>query len=119
LELLSRLLDNYPNLYIDNSARFALSGPIPRTMKKFYTRYENRILFGTDSGRSPEMYRISFRILETADEHFYHPGYHYHWSYSGLDLGNRILKKVYYKNAKRIFLTGRFPGKQSFKKERR
>lgn len=102
LELIARLLDLYPNLNIDNSARFALSGPIPRTMKKFYSRYGNRILFGTDNGRSPEMYGISFRILETADEHFYYPGYLYHWSYSGLDLGNRILKRVYYKNAKKI-----------------
>jgi len=102
LELIARLLDLYPNLYLDNSARFALSGPIPRTMKKFYSRYAGRIMFGTDNGRSPDMYGISFRILETTDEHFYYPGYLYHWSYSGLDLGNRILKRIYYKNAKRI-----------------
>ncbi len=102
LEILARMLDHYPNLYVDNSARFALSGPIPRYMLDFYRRYENRIFFGTDNGQSPEMYKISFRILETGDEHFYYPGYRYHWPYSGLDLDNRILKKVYYSNARRV-----------------
>jgi len=102
LEILARMLDRYPNLYVDNSARFALSGPIPRYMQQFYRTYRDRIFFGTDNGQSPEMYQISFRILESSDEHFYYPGYLYHWPYSGLALDDRVLKSLYYKNARKI-----------------
>jgi hypothetical protein len=50
-------------------------------------------------GADPEMYRTTFRILETLDEHFYAPIFEYHWSYSGLGLDDAILEKVYRTNA--------------------
>jgi uncharacterized protein len=46
------------------------------------------------------MYRVTFRLLETADEHFY-PVYFrkYHWPMHAFALPDRVLKKVYRDNA--------------------
>ena len=51
---------------------------------------------------SAEMYETTFRILETDDEHFYGPDYHYHWYYSGFDLPDEVLRKIYRENFIRI-----------------
>ena len=50
-------------------------------------------------GADPDMYRLTFRILETLDEHFYAPIFEYHWSYSGFGLEDPVLKKLYRTNA--------------------
>lgn len=102
LSIVGKMLDKYPNLYVDVSARFGETGSIPRHMKKFYTRYADRILYGTDNGMSPEMYEMTFRILETDDEHFYAPEFHYHWNLSGFDLPDEVLRKVYRENFLRV-----------------
>ena len=102
---LGKMLDTYPNLYADNSARYAETAPIPRFVSDFYDRYEDRILYGTDMGTDQDMYRITFRILESLDEHFYeYDQFGYHWPLNGLGLNNRILKKLYRDNAQKIFL---------------
>jgi len=50
------------------------------------------------------MYKITFRILETADEHFYqHNLFDYHWPLYGLSLSDKVLKKIYSSNAKKLF----------------
>ncbi len=103
LERLARLFDAYPNLYADISARFAESAPIPRYMKAFYEKYQDRLLYGTDLGYSNDMYRITFRILESADEHFYETGqFGYHWALNGFGLSSAVLKKIYHDNAVRL-----------------
>jgi predicted TIM-barrel fold metal-dependent hydrolase len=102
LELLGKLLDRYPNLYADMAARFGETATIPRYMSTFYTKYQNKIVYGTDNGMTPAMYETTFRILETADEHFYEPEYNYHWPYHGFDLKDKVLKKVYAGNAEKI-----------------
>ena len=54
------------------------------------------------------MYRLTFRILESADEHFYAWGqFSYHWSLHGLALSDGILKKVYRANALKILQTAK------------
>ncbi len=102
LARLGQLLDRYPNLNADISARYAETATIPRFAARFYEKYQNRLLYGTDMGFDPDMYRTTFRMLETDDEHFYAPIFGYHWSYSGFDLSDAILKKVYRENALRI-----------------
>jgi uncharacterized protein len=103
LSIIGLLLDTYPNLYADIAARYSETAPIPRYMKKFYERYQNRLLYGTDMGLDPEMYRITFRILESEDEHFYETGqFGYHWALNGFGLDKKILKKVYRDNAIKI-----------------
>jgi hypothetical protein len=55
-------------------------------------------------GYDTSMYRITFRVLETNDEHFYEIGlFGYHWALNGFGLPREILKKVYHDNAARIF----------------
>lgn len=102
LQKLGTLLDKYPNLYADISARYAETATIPRYMKTFYEKYQNKLVYGTDMGTDSEMYQVTFRILETRDEHFYSPSFDYHWSYSGFGLSSHILKKLYYKNSEKI-----------------
>ncbi|MGQ1889219.1 amidohydrolase family protein [Thermophagus sp. OGC60D27] len=102
LEILGEMLDKYPNLYADIAARFAETATIPRYMKAFYEKYQDKLIYGTDMGMEADMYEITFRILETADEHFYYPTFNYHWSYSGFDLDDEVLRKVYHKNAEKL-----------------
>ena len=101
LSILGSLLDKYPNLYADVSARFGETSTIPRFMALFYEKYQDKLLYGTDNIPKPDMYEITFRILETSDEHFYYYRF-YHWPSYGFGLNDRILKKVYQSNAKKI-----------------
>ena len=103
LNRLGKLFDKYPNLYADNSARYAETATIPRFVAEFYQKYQDRIVYGTDMSFNPDMYRITFRILESLDEHFYEFGqFSYHWSLYGLGLKDEVLKKVYRDNALKI-----------------
>jgi len=102
LSKIGALLDACPNLYVDNGARYSETAAIPRAAKQFYTRYQDRILYGTDMGFSESMYEITFRILETRDEHFYSDFFSYHWPLYGIDLEDVVLKKVYGDNARRV-----------------
>jgi len=104
---LGAMLDKYPNLHADMGARFAEIGPIPRFMARFFEKYQDRLLYGTDMDPDPEMYRVTFRILETADEHFY-PVYFgkYHWPLYGFDLAVPVLQRIYRDNALRLLPSG-------------
>ncbi|MCZ7635996.1 MAG: amidohydrolase [Verrucomicrobia bacterium] len=103
LAILGRLLDTYPNLHADISARYGETAPIPRSMARFYEKYQDRLLYGTDMGFDPEMYRTTFRILESEDEHFYVRNlFNYHWPLHGFGLNDATLKKVYGDNARRL-----------------
>lgn len=103
LSILGRLFDSYPNLFADIAARYAETAPIPRTTGVFYEKYQDRLVYGTDMGMDASMYRITFRILETLDEHFYeHDQFGYHWALNGLGLSDAVLEKVYSANAKKF-----------------
>jgi predicted TIM-barrel fold metal-dependent hydrolase len=97
------MLDRYPNLYIDIGARFAELSPIPRTVSAFFEKHSNRIMYGTDMDPDPEMYRVTFRLLESDDEHFY-PAYFrkYHWPMHAWNLEPRVLKRIYRDNARTV-----------------
>ncbi len=96
---LGRVLDRFPNLYLDISARDYEIGRQPRTARQFLTRYQNRILFGTDMGRDKSMYQGWWQLLETADE--YLPGRIW-WPYYGLELPPAVLKSIYRDNALKV-----------------
>jgi predicted TIM-barrel fold metal-dependent hydrolase len=97
---LGQLLDKYPNLYADISARYAETATIPRYMKAFIGRYQDKLLYGTDMGYESAMYRTTFRMLETNDEHFYETElFGYHWPLHGFGLSPDVLKKLYNQNA--------------------
>jgi len=102
LAKLGQLLDEMPNVNVEFGAVIAELGRQPRMAKQFFTKYQDRILFGKDSW-APEEYTTYFRVLETEDEYFpYHKKYHAFWAMYGMGLPDDILKKVYYKNALRI-----------------
>lgn len=103
LARMGELLDKYPNLYADNAARYAETAPIPRFAAQFYEKYQDRLLYGTDMGFDKEMYQITFRVLESTDEHFYEINqFGYHWALNGFGLSDQVLKKVYRENALKI-----------------
>lgn len=68
---------------------------------------QDRILFGTDIGKSPqpEVYQYMFRVLETDDEYIDHvePGAGLMWKLYGLYLPDQVLEKIYSLNAKKLF----------------
>lgn len=118
LARLGDLLDQYSNLYIDISARYAEFATIPRYAAQFFEKYQDRILYGTDYGFEvfghvddgngdrtslAEMYRMTFRVLETTDDHFYRTDLlGYKWPLYGLGLSDQALEKIYRGNAQRV-----------------
>lgn len=103
---LGEILDRYPNLYVDNSARHCETAATPRATKAFYEKYQDRVVFGTDNDPEPRMYALQWRILETEDEHFY-DSRSYHWALNGFGLGDEVLQKLYHDNAERIMALAR------------
>ena len=100
---LGEVFDRNPNLYADISARYAETAPIPRFAAQFYAKYSERLVYGTDMGYDTKMYRVTFRILESQDEHFYESDqFGYHWPLYGLGLNDEILQKVYHDNAAKL-----------------
>ncbi|NND08647.1 MAG: amidohydrolase family protein [Saprospiraceae bacterium] len=99
LKRLSNLLDQFPNLFLDISARDYEMGRMPRGTKKFIERFHDRVLFGTDMGMDKNMYLAWWRLLESDDE--YMTGRIW-WPYYGLGLTADSLEALYRGNALRI-----------------
>jgi predicted TIM-barrel fold metal-dependent hydrolase len=111
-------LDRFPNLTVELGARIGELGRQPRAARKFFEKYQDRILFGTDAVPPPdgekypqqvfkdELYEIYYRFLETEDEYFdYAPAAvppQGRWCIYGLGLPDPILKKVYHDNGARL-----------------
>ena len=103
LDRLGEHLDLYPNVVTEIGAVLAEIGRQPIRAKQFFTTYQDRILFGKDSYNVSEYYTY-FRVLETNDEYFeYYRKRHAHWRVYGLALSDSVLKKLYYKNALKLF----------------
>ena len=111
----SENLDRYPNMTVDIAARIGELGRQPRTARKFFDKYQDRILFGTDATPhgdefpqqlfNDKLYEIYYRFLETDDEYFdYAPAKtppQGRWQIYGVNLPESILRKVYNANAAR------------------
>jgi predicted TIM-barrel fold metal-dependent hydrolase len=109
-------LDKFRNMYVETGARIGELGRQPRTSRRFFDRYQDRILFGTDAvpnGKETpqqifgdELYKIYYRFLETEDEYFeYAPAPvppQGRWRIYGLGLTDQVLEKVYNENAARL-----------------
>lgn len=105
LNMLAKLFDAYPNLYADIAARYGELAPIPRFVQAFMKKYADRIVYGTDMGMDYGMYKTTFRILETDDEHFYEQDlFNYHWPLYGLSLPDEVLRKIYHENAEKFLI---------------
>jgi predicted TIM-barrel fold metal-dependent hydrolase len=116
LQNVSENLDRFPNMTVDTAARIGELGRQPRTSRKFFDKYQDRILFGTDATPHGEafpqqvfndkLYEIYYRFLETDDEYFdYAPAEvppQGRWRIYGIHLPDTILQKVYNGNASRL-----------------
>jgi predicted TIM-barrel fold metal-dependent hydrolase len=109
-----RWLDTYPNMYIDIDARIHELGRVPYSARRFFIKYQDRIMFGTDTQPSAEAYRMYYRFLETDDEYF-DPSRGHHtqgfWMIYGVFLPDDVLQKLYNTNARRLLrgLDGKAP----------
>jgi predicted TIM-barrel fold metal-dependent hydrolase len=118
LEFVGASLDRFANMTVELGARIGELGRQPRASRRFFEKYQDRILFGTDAVPPPEgekypqqvfkdeLYEIYYRFLETEDEYFdYAPAKvppQGRWRIYGLGLPEPILKKVYEDNAVRV-----------------
>jgi predicted TIM-barrel fold metal-dependent hydrolase len=116
LASVSECMDKFPNMHVELGARIGELGRQPRTARRFFERYQDRILFGTDAtphgDEYPQqlfgnaLYEIYYRFLETEDEYFdYAPAAvppQGRWRIYGLGLPEGILRKVYHDNAARL-----------------
>jgi predicted TIM-barrel fold metal-dependent hydrolase len=128
-DLVAQALDKYPNLVIDTAARVPAIGRTDANhsasrMREFFLKYQDRILFGTDTGvgNGPAalmfgstglapptkadadlFYQSTWRYFETADTDIPSPTpIQGRWTISGIQLPREVLEKLYYKNAQRI-----------------
>ncbi len=106
LTAVGRWLDKYPNLVVELSARIAELGRQPVTAGRFFLKYQDRIMFGTDGPRAPARLRLHWRFLETDDEYFPYAENPFPpqglWNIYGLDLPDDVLRKIYSENAARL-----------------
>ncbi len=124
LDRLAEILDTYPNFYVDPSARFKnIQRYNTPAIYDFFIKYQDRILFGTDSNcyaressTEESMSEISaeladffnrhWLLLETDRVDLYEPNnrerYRSWLRLTGLNLPEEVLEKVYYKNAKKL-----------------
>lgn len=114
LKYVGYLLDTYPNYYVEMSAILSDLGRQPFTARKFFIKYQDRILFASDGGSNlnekgwtlEKYYRAYFEFLETENEYFDYPlkgvinqG---DWKIYGINLPDEVLEKIYYKNSEKI-----------------
>jgi predicted TIM-barrel fold metal-dependent hydrolase len=121
------MMEDHPNFYADTAARVPEIGRFdPVRMKELMTRYQDRVLFGTDLGLSNKylglgsgppykptekqirrFFTATFRYFETADRQFDHPTpIQGRWKIDGIDLGCEVLEKIYHLNAERLLGLG-------------
>lgn len=114
LDYVGYLLDRYPNYYVDISSRLPELGRQPFTTRRFFIKYQDRILFGSDGGYalgtngwSAERYfRTYFEFLETDNEYFEYPLWGINkqgmWRIYGINLPDEVLEKIYHRNAEKL-----------------
>lgn len=124
-ERVGQMLDKYPNFFIDTAARVPEIGrQNADKMRRFFEKYQDRILFGTDlgvgssqedmmygsNGASPptledekRFFQSTWRYFETRDKQFESPTpIQGRWKIDGLGLSEPILRKLYLENAVRL-----------------
>jgi len=116
LAYVAECLDEHPNMHVEIAARIGELGRQPRAAYQFITKYQDRVLFGTDAIPggvdtpqqvfNDQLYEIYYRFLETQDEYFdYAPAVtppQGRWRIYGIGLSAQVLRKVYSENAARL-----------------
>jgi predicted TIM-barrel fold metal-dependent hydrolase len=105
LETVGTWLEKYPNFYVDIDARISELGRQPYSCRRFFLKYQNRILFGTDTTPQADAYRLYYRFMETDDEYFDTAESHHRqgfWMIYGIYLPDEVLEKIYLTNASKL-----------------
>jgi predicted TIM-barrel fold metal-dependent hydrolase len=123
LQQLAETLDKYPNFHVDCSARTRILGRLnPHAVRDFFTKYQDRILFGTDSStlnnvkpddakavaawqdRAARFYSRHLEYFETDRIDIVEPyGWGKDWlRIPGVKLSPAVLEKFYHANAERL-----------------
>lgn len=123
-ERVGRMLDRLPNYFVDTAARVPeLGRHAPATLRAFFARYQDRILFGSDLGVSLEglvlgsggnepgtregarvFFERHWAYFETNARAIAHPTpIQGSWSVDAIGLPREVLEKIYLRNAVRIF----------------
>ena len=106
LAAIGKWLDAYPNLYVETASRISELGRQPYTARRFFLKYSDRILFGTDGPWPEQRLWLYWRFLETFDEYFPYSEKEFPpqglWQIYGMGLPDHVLRQVYYENAARI-----------------
>jgi predicted TIM-barrel fold metal-dependent hydrolase len=129
IKAVGKWLDELPNVWIDTAARVGELGKHPASDgHEFFTRYQDRIMFGTDlaywsecdvqgagpckdftAGEHLKFYGIHWRYLQTTDKQFDHPTpIQGKWKIDGIGLDEEVLKKIYWDNAVKFYKLDRF-----------
>ncbi|MBN1910388.1 MAG: amidohydrolase family protein [Pirellulales bacterium] len=129
IKTVSKWMDEMPNLHVDIAARLGeLGRHSAKDGRDFFTRHQDRILFGTDrmfysggdiQGAGPSkrftkaedqwFYRVHWRYLQTNDKQFAHPTpIQGDWKIDAVGLDKTVLEKVYWQNAYKLFRLDRF-----------
>lgn len=105
LQKVTDMLEKYPNVSVDMSARVAELGRQPFAARRFFLKFQDRIVFGTDLFPEIDMYRLHYRFFETEDEYFDYPSHasrQGRWKVYGINLPKDVLRKIYRENALRL-----------------
>lgn len=101
-----KLLDDYPNVYVEIASRISELGRQPYSARDFLIRYQDRILFGTDGPWPEPRYQCYWRFLETRDQYFPYSEKPFPpqglWRICGVYLPDEVLTKIYQTNACRV-----------------
>jgi hypothetical protein len=117
------MLERAPNYYIDTAARVPEIGRKPAAeMHAFFVKWQDRILFGSDTAvtpdglalgsrgaeydppaRVPEFFLAQWRYYETDERHLPSPTpIQGDWTIDGIGLPRTVLEKLYHANAERV-----------------
>jgi predicted TIM-barrel fold metal-dependent hydrolase len=129
IKAVSKWMDEMPNLHVDIAARLGELGRHPaKDGHAFFTRHQDRIMFGTDrmfytegdvQGAGPMkrftpkedhwFYQVHWRYLQSNDRQFDHPTpIQGDWKIDAIGLDKKVLKKVYWQNAYQLYHLDRF-----------
>ncbi len=136
LDWVAQQFEKHPNLYADIAARIPEIGRHPPDLlREFFVQHQDRLLFGSDfqvhdrlilgsagDDERPNDYDAvvffekTWRFFETKDRDWNHmTPIQGSWTISSIDLPHEVLRKVYFDNARKLFVN-RWPLPTAFAK---
>ena len=101
-----RVMQKYPNVYFDLTPGVEMYFNFDNNLefwRGFFTKYSNRILFGTDANTTKaytnkELVLLVYRKLTESTEHFTQICYNTNFTVRGLALSEEVVERICYEN---------------------